>query len=90
MSYSDSPDLIEVLGSIGSKLRERREDLGLSQEEFAAKAGFHRTYIGSVERGEQNITMGSYCKFMKALQADPCAFFVEACRSIQGLQPKAR
>lgn len=84
MSYRDCPDLKEVLGSIGSKLRERREVLGLSQEEFAALAGFHRTYIGSVERGEQNITMGSFCKFMKALGTDPCEFFIDACQSGPG------
>lgn len=41
----------------GSIVRVHRLALGMSQEELAARAKVHRTYIGSVERGERNISL---------------------------------
>lgn len=53
--------------TLGSVLRERRSDLGLSQEDFAAEVGLHRTYIGSVERGERNIGIDNLLRIADAL-----------------------
>ena len=56
-----------ILIKFAKRVREERKSLGLSQEEFAAKAGFHRTYIGMIERGERNITLANIEKLSKAL-----------------------
>jgi transcriptional regulator with XRE-family HTH domain len=38
-------------------LRQRRQKLGVSQEEFADLCGLDRTYIGGIERGERNLSL---------------------------------
>ena len=40
--------------ALGGRIRELRQQRGWSQEEFAAKAHVHRTFAGSLERGEKN------------------------------------
>jgi transcriptional regulator with XRE-family HTH domain len=44
--------------------------LGLSQEEFADVCGYHRTYIGAIERGERNITISTLEAIATALNLD--------------------
>lgn len=44
------------LKELGNAIKERRIAQGLSQEKLAELAGLHRTYVGSVERGERNIS----------------------------------
>ena len=57
----------EVCVRFGEKLRNIRLDLGYSQEELSFKAGLHRTYISSVERGKRNISITNIKKIADAL-----------------------
>lgn len=53
--------------SLGIAIRQTRVALGLSQEELADNCSLHRTYIGSVERGERNIAIDNVIKISDAL-----------------------
>lgn len=55
----------------GNNLRLIRKDKGLSQEALADIAGLHRTYIGAIERGEQNVSLDNINKVAKALHIKP-------------------
>jgi len=47
----------DILIKFGNKIRELRNVKGWSQETLADKTGFHRTYIGMIERGERNLSL---------------------------------
>ena len=50
------------------RLRFLRKRTGLSQEELGFKSELHRTYIGSIERAEQNVSVDNIHKLAKALK----------------------
>ncbi len=53
---------------LGKKLRELRKRAGLSQEELGFRANLHRTYIGAIERAEQNVSVDNIHKLARALK----------------------
>lgn len=52
------------------RLRQVRQQKRLSQEELADIAGLHRTYVGSVERSERNVSIDNMERLAKALEVD--------------------
>lgn len=54
-----------LIEEFGKRIRQLRTDRNLSQEELSFQTGFHRTYIGMVERGERNISLSNIGVFAK-------------------------
>ena len=61
--------------AFGDRLRALRAERGLSQEGLAHLAGLHRTYVGSVERGERNIGIDNLYALADALGVSPRDLF---------------
>lgn len=55
----------KLLNAFGARVRELRTARGLSQEQLAELTGFHRTYIGMIERGERNLSLTNVSVFAK-------------------------
>ncbi|MBX9898615.1 MAG: helix-turn-helix transcriptional regulator [Qipengyuania sp.] len=53
--------------NLARNLRQLRAAKGLSQEALADRAGLHRTFVGSVERCERNISLDNIAKLAAAL-----------------------
>ena len=64
----------EALRRFGVRVREARQSKGWSQERLAEICGLHRTYVGSIERGERNVSLANIVKIAKALGTTPAAF----------------
>lgn len=57
--------------TLGANLRSIRVERKVSQERFAEMLGFHRTYLGSVERGERNPSLRSVERLAELLGVEP-------------------
>lgn len=66
-----------TLKKLGQKVRDHRLAMGFSQEELANAASLHRTYIGSVERGERNVSLQNIVAIARALSIRPSALLEE-------------
>lgn len=65
----------EISGAVGRRVRALRLGQAISQEELAERAGLHRNYIGSVERGERDVGVGAITRIALALDVTLAEFF---------------
>jgi transcriptional regulator with XRE-family HTH domain len=63
---------------LGRTVRRLRTEAGFSQESFADACDLHRTYIGSVERGEINISLDNLERIARTLKLPVSKLFAEA------------
>ena len=61
---------------VGLLIRRLRRNAGMSQEVFADHCGLHRTYIGSIERGEKTISIETANRLARALHLSLAELFV--------------
>ena len=59
--------MADVMVRFGKRLRQIREQVGVSQEKLGEKAKLHRTYVSSVERGKRNISLLNIERLARAL-----------------------
>lgn len=68
MSKAESSALNETTRVFGERVRERRLELGLSQEAAAVRCGIHWTQLGKVERGQRSLRLETIVKIAAGLE----------------------
>jgi len=58
---------MDIRVKVGSRIREIRDQAGISQKDLAFKSELDRSYIASVENGQRNISIVNLEKISKAL-----------------------
>jgi transcriptional regulator with XRE-family HTH domain len=61
---------VDIRARLGLNVRRLRQEKGWSQEDYADRAGIHRTYVSDIERGARNPTITVVEKLAKALQVN--------------------
>ena len=72
MSNKSKPNIKK---RFGCAIKQRRQELGISQEELSFRSGLHRTYISDIERGFRNLSLENIEKLAKALKVKVSTLF---------------
>jgi transcriptional regulator with XRE-family HTH domain len=67
----------DVKSRFGLAIKQRRQELGISQEVLAGQAGLYRTYIADIERGARNLSLENIEKIAKALDVSISDLFAK-------------
>ena len=57
-----------LLNEFGERIKQLRLQKNISQDKLSFLTGFHRTYIGMIERGERNISISNIAVFAKVFE----------------------
>ena len=60
----------KILKHFGDRVKKLRRGNNWSQDELAKRSGLHRTYIGSIERSERNVSLINIERIAKALKVE--------------------
>lgn len=73
--------LVPLSVKFGLRVRELREAAGISQEAFANKHGFARSYMSKIERGKANVALEAVARLADALGVEAKTLFEPPCTS---------
>jgi transcriptional regulator with XRE-family HTH domain len=73
----DEAQKARIKKRFGARVRQLRKARKLSQEALALEAGLDRSYVGSIERGESNVTLVNIHRIAGALGVGAAELFGE-------------
>ena len=76
------PKAVSPETAFGRVLRSIRKSRSLSQDDLGAKSGYHRTYIGQLERGEKSPSLRTIFDLASTLRVTPAAIVRQVERSV--------
>ncbi len=76
---------IAVRRAFGSRMRARRHQIAVSQEELGLRCGLDPSYVGQVERGERNLSLENIHRIADGLATSPCSLVAPV---DEGLRPE--
>jgi transcriptional regulator with XRE-family HTH domain len=68
---------MDIIKLVAKNIKKYRKSRGYSQEKLAELANLHRTYIGSVEREERNLSLKNLQRIANALGVEPYKLLTE-------------
>lgn len=78
MAYTYAMNVPEhLLKTFGERVRHRRLELSISQEDLAEYAGIHRTHVSKIELGKSDVSLRVAYQIAKALQTSLNSLIVE-------------
>ncbi|NCC16901.1 MAG: XRE family transcriptional regulator [Clostridia bacterium] len=67
---------MDIIKVFANNVKKYRNEIGLSQEAFAEKAGLHRTYISAIECERRSISLENVQKIADALEIETYKLFI--------------